>query len=127
VPGTLAIERCAARSSRRQGATVNACAIVLDQGGKQTHLVGAERRAGSVEDRAAASRGPVVDESAAIRLKDVLSMDGARIVCSNHFAEFSVDDGRAIAGPVEPGCGLTRIPVHVDALGDVVIGEAETA
>ena len=57
----------------------------------------------------------------------VLSMDGARLVCSNHYAEFAVEDGRAIAGPVEPGCALTRIPVHVDALGDVVIGEAEPA
>jgi len=57
----------------------------------------------------------------------VLSMDGARIVCSNHFAEFAVDDGRALAGPVEPGCALTRVPVHVDARGDIVIGEAEPA
>jgi nitrite reductase/ring-hydroxylating ferredoxin subunit len=55
----------------------------------------------------------------------VLSIDGARLVCSNHFAEFAVDDGRAIAGPVEPGCSLTRVPVHVNEAGAVVIGERE--
>ena len=57
----------------------------------------------------------------------LLSADGERLVCSNHFAEFAVDDGRALSGPVEPGCGLARVPVHVDARGDVVIGEAEPA
>ena len=55
----------------------------------------------------------------------LLSADRQRLVCSNHFAEFAVDDGRALSGPVEPGCGLTCVPVHVDARGDVVIGEAD--
>jgi nitrite reductase/ring-hydroxylating ferredoxin subunit len=55
----------------------------------------------------------------------LLSEDGARLVCSNHLAEFAVDDGRALSGPVEPGCGLERIPVHVDGRGEIVIGEPE--
>ena len=38
----------------------------------------------------------------------LLSEDGERLTCSNHLAEFAVDDGRALSGPVEPGCGLPR-------------------
>src|SRR5688500_5718463 len=53
----------------------------------------------------------------------LLSEDGERLTCSNHLAEFAVDDGRALSGPVEPGCGLIRVPVHVDARGEVVIGD----
>ena len=36
----------------------------------------------------------------------LLSEDGERLTCSNHLAQFAVDDGRALSGPVEPGCGL---------------------
>ena len=53
----------------------------------------------------------------------LLSADGERLVCSNHFAEFSVDDGQALSGPVEPGCGLAAIPVHVNELCEIVIGD----
>jgi nitrite reductase/ring-hydroxylating ferredoxin subunit len=55
----------------------------------------------------------------------LLSEDGERLVCSNHLAEFAVEDGRALSGPVEPGCGLERVPVHVSAAGELVVGEAE--
>jgi nitrite reductase/ring-hydroxylating ferredoxin subunit len=55
----------------------------------------------------------------------LLSEDGERLVCSNHLAEFAVDDGRALSGPVEPGCGLAAIPVHVNDRRDIVIGEQE--
>lgn len=54
----------------------------------------------------------------------LLSGDGERLVCSNHFAEFAVDDGRALSGPVEPGCGLAAIPVHVSGDRDIVIGDS---
>lgn len=54
----------------------------------------------------------------------LMSADGQRIVCSNHFAEFAVDDGRALSGPVESGRGLTRVPVHVDADGNLVVGQS---
>ena len=53
----------------------------------------------------------------------LLSADGERLVCSNHFAEFSVDDGQALSGPVEPGCRLAAIPVHVNDLCEIVIGD----
>lgn len=53
----------------------------------------------------------------------VVSADGARLACSNHYAEFSVEDGRAISGPVEPGCRLTPVPVTVDANGVVRVGD----
>jgi nitrite reductase/ring-hydroxylating ferredoxin subunit len=53
----------------------------------------------------------------------LLSADGERLVCSNHFAQFSVDDGHALSGPVEPGCGLAAIPVHVNDLREIVIGD----
>ena len=52
----------------------------------------------------------------------LLSADGERLVCSNHFAEFSVDDGHAVSGPVAPGCGLAAIPLQVNAAGEIVIG-----
>lgn len=56
------------------------------------------------------------------RHREVLNGDGERLVCSNHFAEFSVEDGAAISGPVEAGCRLTVVPVHVDAAGILLIG-----
>ena len=58
------------------------------------------------------------------RGRRLLSADGERLVCSNHLAEFAVADGQALSGPVEPGCGLTAIPVHVNALREIVIGDA---
>jgi nitrite reductase/ring-hydroxylating ferredoxin subunit len=56
----------------------------------------------------------------------VVSADGERLVCSNHYAEFSVEDGRTVSGPVPPGCGLTPVPVHVDAQGCLIIGDKPT-
>ncbi|MCW2240128.1 Rieske (2Fe-2S) protein [Azospirillum canadense] len=53
----------------------------------------------------------------------VVSADGARLVCSNHQAEFAVEDGRALGGPVEPDCRLTPVPVAVGADGVVRVGE----
>ena len=55
----------------------------------------------------------------------LLSADGERLVCSNHLAEFAVADGQALSGPVEPGCGLTAIPVHVNAFREIVIDESQ--
>ena len=60
------------------------------------------------------------------RSSSVVSADGERLVCSNHFAKFSVEDGRALSGAVPPGCGLTRIPVHVDAENRLTIGDRVT-
>ena len=57
------------------------------------------------------------------RSGSVVSADGGRLVCSNHHAEFSVEDGGALSGPVSPGCGLTPVPVHVDADGSLIIGD----
>jgi nitrite reductase/ring-hydroxylating ferredoxin subunit len=59
------------------------------------------------------------------RSDQLLSADGRRLVCSNHLAEFDVDDGTALSGPVEPGCGLAAVPVHVNDQRDIVIGEHE--
>jgi nitrite reductase/ring-hydroxylating ferredoxin subunit len=56
------------------------------------------------------------------RHPEVLGGDGERLVCTNHFAEFAIEDGRALSGPVGPGCKLTPVPVHVDATGALVIG-----
>ena len=53
----------------------------------------------------------------------VVSADGERLVCSNHYAEFSVEDGSTVSGPVTPDCGLTPVPVHVDAQGCLIIGD----
>jgi nitrite reductase/ring-hydroxylating ferredoxin subunit len=57
------------------------------------------------------------------RASGVVSADGGRLVCSNHFAQFSVEDGRALSGPVRPGCGLTLVPIHIDAKNCLIIGE----
>lgn len=54
------------------------------------------------------------------RSPNLLSADGARIVCSNHFAEFDADDGGPLSGPAD--CALDTIPVHVEAGGAIVMG-----
>ena len=56
------------------------------------------------------------------RSGSVISADGERLVCSNHFAEFSVKDGCPLSGPVDPEAGLTPVPIHVDAQGSIIIG-----
>ena len=53
------------------------------------------------------------------RSQNVLSADGARLRCSNHGAEFSIEDGRAFDASLP--CGLEPVPVHVDGEGRVVL------
>jgi nitrite reductase/ring-hydroxylating ferredoxin subunit len=53
------------------------------------------------------------------RSERILSADGMRLRCSNHGAEFSVDDGRPLDAALP--CGLKPVPVHVDAEGQVVL------
>ena len=81
------------------------------------------RRDGDV--RAYVNACPHVWLPLTFRSPRLLSEDGKRLVCSNHLAEFAVEDGRALSGPVEPGCGLERVPVHVNPAGELVIGGRE--
>ncbi len=53
------------------------------------------------------------------RSPKILSADGTRLRCSNHGAEFSIDDGRPLGGALP--CGLEPVPVHVDCEGRVVL------
>ena len=50
----------------------------------------------------------------------VLSADGLRLVCSNHFAEFDAADGSPVSGPAD--CGLDILPVRLEADGTIVMG-----
>jgi nitrite reductase/ring-hydroxylating ferredoxin subunit len=50
----------------------------------------------------------------------ILSADGARLRCSNHGAEFSVEDGQPVGDASLP-CGLEPVPVHIDHAGRVVL------
>jgi nitrite reductase/ring-hydroxylating ferredoxin subunit len=54
------------------------------------------------------------------RSASVLSADGQRLVCSNHFAEFDAGDGSPVSGPAD--CGLDAIPVRVEADGTITMG-----
>ena len=56
------------------------------------------------------------------RGRRVLSADCERLRCTNHGAEFAVEDGRALAGPVA-GCGLTPVTLEVGADGIVVVND----
>lgn len=60
------------------------------------------------------------------RGRRVLSEDGKRLRCTNHAAEFAVDDGRPLSGPGGGGGrGLTPVALRVEADGTVrVSGEA---
>jgi nitrite reductase/ring-hydroxylating ferredoxin subunit len=53
------------------------------------------------------------------RSEGILSADGMRLRCSNHGAEFSVDDGRPLDAALP--CGLEPVPVQVDSNGQVVL------
>jgi nitrite reductase/ring-hydroxylating ferredoxin subunit len=53
------------------------------------------------------------------RSPNILSADGTRLRCSNHGAEFRVEDGRPVDAALR--CGLERVPVHVDSRGPVVL------
>jgi nitrite reductase/ring-hydroxylating ferredoxin subunit len=52
---------------------------------------------------------------------NVVTTDGAEIVCSNHQARFGAADGQPLSGEVTPNCGLSKVPVQVDAEGAVRI------
>ena len=56
------------------------------------------------------------------RGRRVLSADGERLRCSNHGAEFAVEDGRGVSGPGS-ACGLTRVPLRVDPDGTVRVDD----
>jgi nitrite reductase/ring-hydroxylating ferredoxin subunit len=53
------------------------------------------------------------------RSAKILSGDGLRLRCSNHGAEFSVEDGRPLDTSLP--CGLEPVPVHIDRDGRVVL------
>ncbi len=53
------------------------------------------------------------------RSRNILSADGTRLRCSNHGAEFSADDGRALDASLP--CGLEPVPARVDHEGRVVL------
>jgi nitrite reductase/ring-hydroxylating ferredoxin subunit len=57
------------------------------------------------------------------RSPSIVSADGTRLLCSNHGAQFSVDDGRALAC-IADDCALITIPAHIDPAGQVVVGPA---
>jgi nitrite reductase/ring-hydroxylating ferredoxin subunit len=56
------------------------------------------------------------------RGRKVLSADGERLRCSNHGAEFAVDDGRGLSGPGS-ACGLTPVLLRVDPDGTVRVDD----
>ena len=56
------------------------------------------------------------------RGRRVLSADGERLRCSNHGAEFAVEDGRGLSGPGS-ACGLTSVPLRVDPDGTVRVDD----
>lgn len=60
------------------------------------------------------------------RGRRVLSADGERLRCTNHAAEFAVEDGRALSGPCD-GRGLTPVALRVEADGTVRVGDAPGA
>jgi nitrite reductase/ring-hydroxylating ferredoxin subunit len=53
------------------------------------------------------------------RSPNILSADGRRLRCSNHGAEFRVEDGRPLDASLP--CGLEPVPVQVDAEGRVML------
>ncbi len=56
------------------------------------------------------------------RGRKVLSADGERLRCTNHGAEFAVEDGRGLSGPGS-ACGLTSVPLRVDPDGTVRVDD----
>ncbi|MBP2228999.1 nitrite reductase/ring-hydroxylating ferredoxin subunit [Azospirillum agricola] len=79
-----------------------------------------------VEARAYVNACPHVWLPLTYRHDRVVSGDGRRLICSNHAAEFAVEDGSPLsgpgAGPATPDCRLTAVPVHVDERGQLRIG-----
>ena len=58
------------------------------------------------------------------RSRSIISADGERLMCSNHGAEFAIEDGHAVRG-IGLECRLTAIPVHIDTGGQVRLGTEE--
>lgn len=56
-----------------------------------------------------------------VRPDEFLSRDGSRIMCRRHLAIFAIEDGLCIDGACV-GRGLDKVPLQVDALGQVMIG-----
>jgi len=88
--------------------------------GRRVFSMLAIRRGGTV--RAYVNACPHVWLPLTYRHDRVLSEDGRRLICSSHFAEFSVEDGSPLSGPVTPGCRLTPVPLQVGPDGLVRIG-----
>jgi nitrite reductase/ring-hydroxylating ferredoxin subunit len=53
------------------------------------------------------------------RSPNILSADGMRLRCSNHGAEFRVEDGRPLDAALP--CGLEPVPVQVGPDGGIVL------
>ena len=56
---------------------------------------------------------------------NVVTLDNAEIVCSNHQARFDAVSGLPLSGPVTPDCGLCTVPIVVDAQGAIRISGEE--
>lgn len=63
---------------------------------------------------------PHADLPLTYRSDRVLSADGARLMCSNHYAEFDALSGEGRGG-LAANCRLDRVPVRVDAAGQMVV------
>ncbi|WP_211100694.1 Rieske (2Fe-2S) protein [Acuticoccus sediminis] len=53
----------------------------------------------------------------------ILSADGARLLCTSHGAQYDAATGEGVAG-VGLGCSLDPVPVHTDADGLLRFGRA---
>ncbi|MDO5527997.1 MAG: Rieske (2Fe-2S) protein [Paracoccus sp. (in: a-proteobacteria)] len=58
------------------------------------------------------------------RAAQIVSADGARLICSSHQAQFDAVTGEVCAGPAE--CGLSVLPLQ-EAGGQIIIGDAPAA
>ena len=56
-----------------------------------------------------------------VRADEFLSRDGTRIMCRRHLAIFAIEDGQCIEGACV-GSVLDKVPLQIDALGQVAIG-----
>jgi nitrite reductase/ring-hydroxylating ferredoxin subunit len=65
---------------------------------------------------------PHADLPLTYRSERVLSADGQRLMCSNHYAEFDALSGQGLDG-LGAGCVLDRIPIDIAADGTLVVAE----
>lgn len=56
------------------------------------------------------------------RTRDILSADGAALICSNHDARFALADGICTSGPCV-GTRLDMVPIRIEN-GQVLLGDA---